>query len=138
MTGWRIAIAVVLIAHGVGHALGVVPVFVTIADDWNMRSAVFSGSLGESRTQAVGIALWSACLVGFVASGLALLGAGLPVAWWEPLAVASSVLSLLTLALFWHGFPTLVPNKVGAIVVDLTAIAGILFAGWPSADLLGL
>jgi hypothetical protein len=138
VTGWRIAVAVVLMAHGVGHALGVVPAFVPITDSWNTRSALLSGPLGERRARVVGIVLWSACMVGFVASGLALLGAGLPVAWWEPLAVASSVLSLLTLALFWHGFPTLVPNKVGAIAVDLTAIVGIVFAGWPGDALLGL
>ena len=74
MTAWRIAIAVVLMAHGVGHALGVVPAFVTITDSWNTHSAVLSGPLGERRAQAVAIALWSVCLVGFVASGLALLG----------------------------------------------------------------
>ena len=38
MTAWRIAIAAVLMAHGVGHALGVVPAFVTITDSWNTHS----------------------------------------------------------------------------------------------------
>jgi hypothetical protein len=53
-----------------------------------------------------------------------------PATWWRPVAVGFSALSLITLGLHWQGFPVLIPNKVGAI-------AGIVFASWPTEEMVG-
>jgi hypothetical protein len=137
MTVWQIVFGFGLIIHGIGHALGIIPQFVSITEGWNMRSWLLSDAIGQGPATAIAIGLWSICLIGFVAAGLGVLGFVVPRSWWRPLAVTCSVISLVTLVLFWNGLPFLVPNKVGAIGVDLFLIVGIVFISWPSDEMLG-
>jgi len=137
VTGWQIIFGVLLIVHGIGHTLGVIPLFVNASESWNMRSWLLSGRMRDGVVTAIAIGLWLACVVGFVLAGLGVLDLVVPTSWWRPLAVGFSVLSLVTLGLFWRGFPVLIPNKVGAIAVDVVLIVGIVFASWPTEDMVG-
>lgn len=76
-------------------------------------------------------------IAGFVVAAAGVAGLGVPANVWRPIAVASAMLSLLTLGLFWNGFPSLFPNKLGAIVVDVAILALVLLRDWPNDDLLG-
>jgi hypothetical protein len=136
MTMWQIIFGFGLLLHGIGHALGIIPVFASVTDSWNTRSWLLSDQLGEGLATGVAVCLWAVCLIGFVAAGLGVLGFGVPGGSWRSIAVAFAVLSLVTLAMFWEGFPVLVPNKVGAIAVDVVLIVGIVFASWPSDEML--
>lgn len=137
MSSWRLWIGIVLILHGVGHILGVIALTSLGGDNWNARSWLLTDPLGEGSARALSVVLWVACCLVFVVAGLALLELGLSQDLWKPLAVTGGILSLVTLALFWNGFPVLFPNKIGAIAVNLAAVIGILFADWPTDKMLG-
>ena len=132
MTGWRLGIGIVLVLHGVGHALGVVALTSIGSDSWNARSRLFS----DSTARAVSAVLWTVLLVGFVIAGLALLEIGVPESWWKPVAVVAAVGSLAALTLFWNAFPVLFPNKIGAIAVNFAVLVGILITNWATEEML--
>jgi hypothetical protein len=136
MTIWRLAIGLVLLLHGVGHALGVLSLAPLDRPGWNMRSWLLTDALGEGVTRILGVALWSLGGLLFIIAGLALLRIVVPEDWWRTLAVTGAIVSLATIALYWNALPFLFPNKVGAIAVDVAVIAGVLIAHWPSDDLL--
>jgi fumarate reductase subunit C len=55
---------------------------------------------------------------------------------WRTLALVSAVISLVALALFWNAFVSFIPNKVGAIGVNVATLVCLLALNWPTeADL---
>ena len=42
-----------------------------------------------------------------------------------------------TLILFWHAFPALFPNKVGALAINRIKVGGVLVWDWPTDEMLG-
>lgn len=121
----KLVIAVVLLAHGIGHSLGLLQMFdvATVNPAWRGDSWILSGPLGTTVTQVVGIVLWVGAIVGFgVAAAIAI--DWLPASWFVPVAVGSSVLSLMGIALFPMAFPTM--STIGALAVDV----GLLVALW--------
>jgi hypothetical protein len=71
--------------------------------------------------------LWSASIIGFGAVAAAVVG-WLPISWFTPLAVASSVTSLLGIVLFPMAFPT--TSTVGAVAVDVVLLAAATWFRW--------
>jgi hypothetical protein len=130
----RIAIAAVLLAHGLGHSMGLLQLFkvATVNPAWHGESWLVTGVAGITVTQVVGALLWTAAMVGFVALAAAVMG-WLPVAWFTPLAIFSSVVSLLGLALFPTAFP--VVSTIGALIVDLAVLAAAVWYHWLPTDL---
>jgi hypothetical protein len=130
----KIVIGLVLIAHGIGHSMGMLKVFglATVNPDWDGSSWILSGVAGSTITNAIGMVLWAAALVGFVAAGLVVLGV-LPEEWWVPLAIASSIASLAGVVLFPVAFPVF--STVGAAVIDVAVLVAVLWAGWSPSDL---
>jgi hypothetical protein len=125
----NVLVALVLFAHGVGHSMGVLQVFhvAAVNPQWKGDSWLLSGPLGTSFAQNVGAAIWLAAMVGFVATAAVLLG-WLPQGWWAPLAVGSSILSLLGLVLFPTAFPIF--STIGALAVDAVVIVGVVALHW--------
>jgi hypothetical protein len=139
MTGWRWAVGIVLLLHGIGHLLGLIPLFkAELVSGWNLRSWLLTDAIGEGAAKGVGAVLFAGGLVVFILAGLAVLGWGVPGGWWMPLAVAGAISSTVALVLFWNAFPFLVPNKVGALAVNIIILGN--WAGlwhWPSESMLG-
>jgi multisubunit Na+/H+ antiporter MnhC subunit len=129
----KIVIGLVLIAHGIGHSIGILGAFKIAAVNpaWQGDSWILSNVAGDTIAQAIGTTLWLIAMIGFVALGLVVFG-WLPAAWWQPLAIASSVASLLGVLLFPMAFPTF--STIGAIVVDVAVLAAV-WRGWVPADL---
>jgi hypothetical protein len=102
---WKIALGLFLAAHGLIHLGYVTP---APTDDprypFNLsKSWLITGvGLDEPVVRSIGVALSVLTVVGFTLTGLAAIGIIVPQAWWLPLAVASSIASLLLLLLFWH------------------------------------
>jgi hypothetical protein len=121
----KVVIAVVLLAHGIGHSLGPLQMFdvATTNPAWRGESWILTGPLGTTLTQLVGITLWIAAIVGFSIAAAIVIG-WLPASWFGPVAIVSSVVSLMGIALFPIAFPT--TSTVGALVVDV----GLLLALW--------
>ena len=89
----RYVIALVLVAHGIGHSIGIMQSLriATINPEWNGDSWLITGFAGTSVTQAVGVVVWTVALIGFVLAAAVVVG-WLPETWWAPLAVGSSLL----------------------------------------------
>lgn len=130
----KLVVALVLVAHGVGHSMGILGAFKVAAVNpaWQGDSWILSGMAGQTATQAIGAALWALAIVGFVLLGAVVLG-WLPAAWWQPLAIGSSVVSLLGVLLFPIAFPTF--STIGATAVDVAVLAAVLWYGWAPGDL---
>ena len=129
----RIVIVVVLLAHGIGHSLGLIQVFrlAVVNPQWHGDSWLLTGP-ASSLAQAAGVVLWTLAIVGFLATAAVVLG-WLPVAWWTSLALGSALVSLLGLVLFPTAFP--VTSTLGAFVVNVAVLAAVLWQHWTPAEL---
>jgi hypothetical protein len=130
----QLIIALILLAHGIGHIMGPLQTFrlATINPRWKGDSWLLSRIAGQTLTQAVGVVLWTAALVLFAILAAVAMG-WLPATWWQPLAVVASVTSLAAVALFPTAFPTF--STIGAVVVDVAVLAAALVLEWGPADL---
>jgi hypothetical protein len=130
----KILVAAVLFAHGIGHVLGPLQVFkVTAASpSWNGDSWLLTGATGQTVSNVIGLVLWIGAMVGFVAASAVVMG-WLPASWWVPLAVVSSVLSLVAIVLFPTAFP--MTSTVGAVVVDVAVLVAVLGLKWTPVPL---
>jgi hypothetical protein len=132
-TTLRIIIALVFLVHGVGHFMGIMPaVGLSSVKGWSSRSWLLTPLLGETASRIISVVLFLAALVGFLAAALGLMGWLVPHDTWRTLAVASAMISLIALALFWNAFVSFFPNKLGAIVVDVATLVCLLVLNWPS------
>jgi hypothetical protein len=129
----KIVLALVLFAHGIGHVMGPLQVFnvATVNPQWHGDSWLLSG-LGSSAAQIVGLLLWSIAMIGFIVLAAVVMG-WLPLDWWAPLAVVSSVASLGGLALFPSAFPVF--STIGALLVDVAVLVAVLWFHWSPAEL---
>jgi hypothetical protein len=124
----KLLVALVLLAHGIGHVLGLLQVLkvATVNPAWSGDSWLLTGVLGTTPSQVVGVVLWIASIAGFAALAAVTIG-WLPAEWWPPLAIGASLASLAGLLLFPLAFPT--TSTLGAAVVDiLVLVAGLRFA----------
>jgi hypothetical protein len=130
----RIVIGLVLLAHGIGHSLGLLGMFkiASVNPAWNGDSWLLTGPAGPTVTQGVGVVLWTMSMIGFVALAGIVFG-WLPESWWVPLAVVSSVASLAGVLLFPVAFPTV--STIGAVAVDVAVLVAVLWFHWVPSDL---
>jgi hypothetical protein len=125
----KIVVAVVLFAHGIGHVLGPLQVakVAQVNPTWAGDSWLLTGVAGQTASNVVGLVLWVAAVVGFVASAAVVMG-WLPASWWVPLAVGSSVVSLVAIALFPAAFP--LTSTIGAVIVDIAVLVAVVGLKW--------
>jgi hypothetical protein len=130
----KVLIALVLLAHGIGHSMGLLQIFkvTTVNPQWHGDSWILSGLAGTTVTQVVGGLLWTAAIIGFTVLSAVVVG-WLPSSWFAPLAVGSALVSLAGLLLFPVAFPTF--STIGALIVDLVVVAGAVWYHWVPADL---
>ena len=135
----KIIIALFLIAHGLVHAgLAAAPnpensdakagAFFTSAErTWLLPRM----GLNPSPIQWIGITLVVLSTLGFVLAGLGVFGVPGLVEIWRTIALVSAVISLVLLVLFWH------PWLIVGVLIDLVIIISLVWADWPSAELIG-
>ncbi|HEX5579023.1 MAG TPA: hypothetical protein VFY43_05085 [Candidatus Limnocylindria bacterium] len=127
----RLLIVLILVAHGIGHSIGVAGGWGANAWGGSGESWLLSPVLGRSVGILEGL-VWLLPAIGFVAAGAALwLG------WdaWRVLALASSVASLGAIALFPAQLPAF--SAIAAVVVDVAVVVSLFVMEWPSADAVG-
>jgi hypothetical protein len=135
----KIALAIVLIAHGLVHAgLAAAPnpadpnakpgaFFTSMERSWLLPQL----GLNTSRVQWIGILLVAASTLGFVLAGLGIFGvAGLSTVW-RMVAFISACLSLLLLILFWH------PWLPVGVLINIGIMIALQWAKWPPVDIIG-
>lgn len=132
----KLVIAIVLVAHGIGHVIGILQVLKVGASStaWDGRSWILGDVAGTGVAGLIGLALWTTAMVGFIAAAGVVLG-WLPSDWWTPLALIASVASLAGILLFPSAFPTF--STLGALVVDIAVLVAVLWVRWTPADLAG-
>ena len=130
----KIVIAVVLLAHGIGHSMGLLQMLriVTVNPAWRGDSWLVTGLFGTTATQLVGASLWIVAIVGFAGVASAVVG-WIPASLFTPLAIASSAVSLAGIALFPVAFPT--SSTIGALVVDVAVLIAVTWFHWVPSDL---
>lgn len=131
-TFWRIAVSVVVLAHGIGHVLFLAPCLGIAQWGQSAHSWLLTKTLGDVATRVIGSLLWVAAIGMFVVAGGGLLGQN---AWWRALAIASAGVSLLALILFAGGGDT--QPVLSAAIMDLAILVVLLWVHWPSVDLVG-
>ena len=128
----RIVVALVIVAHGFGHALFLAPCLGMTQWGQVAHSWLLTRTLGDGPARVIGALLWLAVIAGFVAAAVGLLAGQ---AYWRPLAVASAGVSLLALALFASGIGR--QPLLSAGLMDVAILVLLLWVRWPSADLVG-
>ena len=130
----KTAIGLVLLAHGIGHSMGLLQIFkiAAVNPEWHGDSWLLTGITGATVAQAIGVVAWTVAMVGFIALAGILFGT-LPSTWWAPLAIASALASLAGLLLFPLAFPTF--STLGALVVDMAVVVAVGWYHWAPADL---
>ena len=129
----KILIALVLLAHGIGHSMGLLQLFrvATVNPQWRGDSWIL-GSAESAVVQPVAIVTWSLAIIGFAILAAVVIG-WLPAGWWVPLAIASSAVSLVGIVLFPTAFPTF--STLGAAAVDVALLVAVVITHWEPADL---
>jgi hypothetical protein len=124
-------VALLLVLHGLVHAiLAAVPNpsapdqgfanFFPGFGSWLLTRA----GLSEPAGKTLAIVLAVAATLGFVAAGLALLGVLVPFDWWRALAIASAVVSLVLVVIFWDLY------LIVGLLIDAVVLATLIFTNW--------
>lgn len=143
----RVAIAVVLLLHGVAHvvALGaLVAILVGVQSPTGPVPRLWALPRLSPRAGALaGALLWAAAAAGFVGAAGAFWGVWLNASAWRPLASIASLVSLLGIAVFagtWPGSPnrnrSVLNTAIGALM-DVIIFAALACLRWPPLELLG-
>lgn len=133
----RIVIPLVLILHGIGHVMGILTaVGVIKTATWHSQSWLLTQPLGDTTARTLALILWLVTVIGFVAAGAGAWGWSVTSGSWRTIAVISAILSLIALALFWNAFAVLIPNKIGAIAVNIATLVAILGLSWPATEVI--
>jgi hypothetical protein len=130
----RLVIGGVLLLHGLGHggALGTLAWIGRFGPGstgaWTSARSWLLPLLSASTATLLAAAFWVAALVGFVLGALSFLGI-LPVGVWQALAVASAVVSMAGIILFFGNWPLF--NSVAALAVNVAVLVAVLWLRWP-------
>ena len=128
----RAVLAIVVLAHGIGHVLFAPMAYSAMRIPTSGQSWLLTGFLGKGLTDvlATGVALG---LV--VAFSVAAYGLFTQATWWRGLLVVASILSIGLIALFWDGLPT--SSAFFAIAFDVLVLVALLVLRWPSEAAVG-
>lgn len=129
MSLWRIALIILIGAHGIGHMFFLVPTLGIAQWGFAGRSWLLSGHVPDAVVRIVGAILFLVAIAGFLAAAAGLWGQQ---EWWRSVAMASSAVSLVGLALFAQ--PT--QPFLSAAVLDLVILVALILR-WPPVDLVG-
>jgi hypothetical protein len=122
---WRYIIALVLLAHGIGHIMPFMAAWTPQKVGFSDASWVFSGGVGVGSPvgQSFGL-LGLVALIGFVAGALGLVTHQ---AWWPTVTIVAAAISIVTIVPWVNAWPT--GSMIGALLVDV-ALLVVLLPPW--------
>jgi len=131
----RVLIAGALLLHGLGHG-GAIGALIwtgrrprTDTGGWlAARSWLFPSLPAPAATTVAGI-FWILSLIGFVAAALSFWGILVPGEAWRSLALISSIVSTLGIALFLGTWPTF--NTLAALGMNAAVLVTQVWLRWP-------
>lgn len=123
----RLVLTLVVAAHGIGHLLFLVPLLGIANWGQSTRSWLLTHSLGVALTAIIGSLLWVMATAGFTLSALGLYA---QTSWWRWLIIASALVSLAGLLLFWG--PGTTSSPLFALIFDVLVLVALLLLHWPT------
>ena len=129
--GMRTIFGVFLIVHGLIHVMWFIPEPdnpggppwpFSLEDSWLLNAA----NAPESLVRGLAVTLAVLSIVGFVGAGLGVLGVPGVAGVWSVLTIASAVVSLLLVALFWHLY------FIVGLALDVGLLVAMIGGRWPS------
>jgi hypothetical protein len=126
----NLVLAVVVLAHGVGHLLFFVPA-VGLASwaDQTGHSWLLTAAIGDASARTIAAFVWAVATILFV-GGVA--GYWMSQEWWRAVTIAAAVVSLVGIVVFWDGIAT--SSALMALVVDVLVLIALVWARWPAAQ----
>lgn len=128
----RVALAIVLVAHGIGHVLFLAPALRLV--DWGRQTGeswLLTDLLGDPLTRAIAAVGWATATVLFLVGAFGLLSRS---GWWRVVVFIAALVSLVAIVGMWDGIAT--SNAFLAAVVDVVVVGAIVRAIWPAAKAL--
>ncbi len=131
----------VLLVHGLGHggALGALASIRFHPGHKHGRLArrpvLALPSLAGGTATTIASAFWIVSLVGFVIAAMSFWGVVIPGSVWRPLAVASALVSIAGITLFFGTWPMF--NTLAALSVNVAVLVAVLWLRWPPEAMLG-
>ena len=136
----KLVIGGVLLVHGLGHggALGAL-LWIRFrphasTGDWAAARTWLMPSLPAETAATLASAFWIAALAGFVMAALSFWGVVLPTDVWRSVALASAVISMTGIVVFFGTWPAF--NMVAAVAVNLAVLVAI-WLRWPPQSVFG-
>ena len=129
--GMRTIFGVFLIVHGLIHAMWFIPEPDNpggppwpfgLEDSWLLNAA----NAPESLVRGLAVTLAVLSVAGFVGAGLGVLGVPGLAGVWSVLTIASAVVSLLLVLLFWHLY------FIVGLALDIGLLVATIGGRWPS------
>jgi len=125
----------VLMVHGLGHG-GALAALAWIrarpgtdSGAWSAARAWAVPSLTAHTATVVASAVWVVSSIGFVVAALSFWGVLVPTDWWRPVGVASAIVSIVGIVLFFGTWPMF--NTLAALGVNVAVIVAVLWLHWP-------
>jgi hypothetical protein len=127
-----VLIGLAIIGHGIGHVLGVMSALgFQLTPQHSSESWLLTRILGKLISRAVLFTVFATATIFLIMGGLGINGWLVPFDRWAWLTTVGSILSIVGLVLFPKAFPSIFPNVIGALVVDITALLTIYWWHWP-------
>jgi hypothetical protein len=137
----RQIIAGMLFLHGLAH-VGPLAVYLWIryrpgedTGGWLASRSWLLPSLSATIATAVASAFWALSLIGFIGAALSFWGVLVPSVVWRQLAVASSIVSILGIVVFFGTWPIF--NTIAALGVNVAVLVTQLWLHWPPPTMFG-
>jgi len=129
-----VVIGIVIIGHGIGHVLGLMSALgFQFTPQHSSESWLLTKLLGKAVSRVLLFIVFAGATIFLIGGGLGSNDWLVPFDRWAWLTAVGSILSIIGLVLFPKAFPTIFPNLVGAIAVDIAALLTIYWWHWPAA-----
>jgi hypothetical protein len=137
----KVLIAGMLLIHGFGHFGALMAIAVNWTDRgtatgaWLPARSWLFPLLPATATTTVASIFWILSLIGFVAAALSFWGILVPGDVWRQLSVASAIVSMLGIVLFFGTWPMF--NTLAALGVNIAVLVTQFMIYWPQPVMFG-
>ncbi len=121
---WRYVIALVLLAHGIGHLMPFMAAWTPQRSQVGFSGApwIFSGSVGVG--SPIGLAFGLLGLIALIGFGASALGLMTQQSWWPTVTIVAAAISIVTIVPWLNTWPT--GSMIGALLVDMAVLVALL------------
>jgi hypothetical protein len=125
-------VAIVVLAHGLGHVLFMPMLFGAMRLQASGDSWLLTPALGGGPTRLLASLAAAVALAAFVGAAAGIL---LQAAWWRPVALVGAAVSIAVVALMWNGLQS--SSAMAAVAFDVVVLVALLVVRWPTPELIG-